>query len=260
MPVIHVNFSQRKIVSEPLNYRIDFQTGQSATATAAAKTQENYQPREPKEFSLETDESFLSLGEDVKQRLRNRFGDEQPRGGVSFKAPETAKGWIDTYGRGNFHNSKHQFKAADSGFWNRPQPFPSEVYNMIKILKRSNHLNVGLKSDPFMWLDHKYQITKGLLIAATRHGVTLTLHTMSDLCAHSDYISLLKGHNVVINMGCGDEREERFDSPGAPSIKRRMNAFEALKAAGVNVTTVTGQDHMKLVESTLNPIQKGQTL
>ncbi len=183
--------------------------------------------------------------------IQNRFGDTPPHGGVVYNGAVTAKGF-DTYGRGNVHNSIHQWRPktpAEKDAWNRPMPFPADLRKIDKGLRKltGKTVRVGLKSDAFMWMDRKYNVTLSTIKLATKHGVKLEFHTMSDLCAHDDYISELKagGHSVVMQVGfqhmlsdVESNSLERKISPGAPSIPRRLEAIEKLTKAGVSVRKV----------------------
>lgn len=180
-------------------------------------------------------------------RVRNRFGNQQPRGGVVYKSPVQGN-WIDTYGRGCVHNSIHQYRPKSREYWNRPMPFPSDLDAIERKLKRSRGetLQVGLKSDPFMWMDRKYGFTQIVLELANEYGVKLRFHTMSDLCCTDEYLNLLAqgGHSIVMHMGyegaefAMNEHIERLVSPGAPSLKRRDQAVQQLAERGVETEVV----------------------
>jgi hypothetical protein len=167
------------------------------------------------------------------------------------------KGLLDTYGRGNVHNSIHQYKPTKGGQFNNPVPFPADLYQIYKKIKASKGqtLTLGHKSDPFQWLDCKYKNTLKTLKLAKRYGVKLKINTISDLVAHDDYIELLKdvASEVVINIGFineglqGDEIE-RLASPGAPSIARRVKAMGKLALNGIKVI-ITKTDCTKLNET-----------
>ncbi len=174
--------------------------------------------------------------------LRARYGDKPPRGGVIYKSP-TVDDKLDSYGRGCVHNSVFQYMPDSKEYWNRPMPFPSDLKKVFKFLHKNKGktIQLGYKSDPFMWMDCKYGITKKIIKYATRCKVKLEMHTMSDLCAHDDYMKLIKhgGHSVILNMSMWNSNEyvERLLSPGAPSLKRRQQVFEKLLGAGIPVTT-----------------------
>lgn len=173
--------------------------------------------------------------------IESRYEGCMPKQGCVYK--QSLKTAIfDTYGYGCVHNSIHQYRGGQ--YWNKPFPMPADLPKIEVYLKRfkGKFLRLGSKSDPFMWIDQKYQITKSVLEIANENDVQLIIHTMSDLCAHDDYAILLKrgGHSIVMQMGFEDlrlrtEPIERAVSPGAPSLKRRQLAVEKLAKHGVDV-------------------------
>ena len=184
----------------------------------------------------------VELVEVYTSRVQARF-DRPIRGGAIFKGCINRElQAIDSYGRGNFHNSVHQYKGP-KGWWNSPMPFGADLVAIERYLKSMSGETVrfGLKSDPFMWLDCKFNFTKKVLQLATRYGVRLAIHTMSDLCGHDDYLELIEegGHTVRMQLGVGEGLDllERRLSPGAPSVKRRLTAVYRLRDAGVSVAT-----------------------
>lgn len=176
-----------------------------------------------------------------------RYGDNPPPQAPIFE--QSFRGNIfDTYGHGNVHNSIHQWKGGK--YWNRPIPFPADLRKIESYLKKNSGkvLRLGQKSDPFMWMDHTYSVTKFTLELALKYDVQLSIQTMSDLCAHDDYLDLIKqgNHQVVIHFGfeeIQDEQAERVLSPGAPSLKRRFSAFQKLKDAGVDCIQMYSSVH-----------------
>lgn len=189
----------------------------------------------------------LSFMEGLRQKLDARFGDDKPSTGVIYNKPFSMKNnirHVDAYGWGNAHNSRWQYRPT--GFkarknWNRPMPFPSDTDLIDSEFKKhyGKRFVLGHKSDAFMWMDSKYGITMRILESARAHYIGLTIETMSDLIARDDYISkLLELTNVVVVMNMGSnatEEQERLDSPGAPSLKRRIQAIEKLKSHGIRV-------------------------
>ncbi len=184
----------------------------------------------------------LSFMEDLKQKLEARFGDNQPLTGVIYNKPFSMKNnirHVDAYGYGNVHNSKWQFRSRKN--WSHPMPFPSNTDLIDSEFKKhyGKRFVLGHKSDAFMWMDSKYGITMRILESARKNYISLSIETMSDLIASDDYIEkLLELTNlvVVINMGSNEsEEQERLDSPGAPSLKRRLLAAEKLKSNGITV-------------------------
>src|SRR5438128_505809 len=126
-------------------------------------------------------------------RLYERFGDQQPRGGVVYKgtmklleAQDCAQCFhrfeIDTYGRGCVHNCAYCYAKSYLSirrYWNEPIPFPMDIAAIRKIfatvfetskhskfrhiLERRVPLRLGSMSDAFMWIDKKYRVTLELL-------------------------------------------------------------------------------------------------
>lgn len=235
--VINVDFKRRMIISGP-----SFETRESTARDL---------------FNQDPPQDMFSHFDHMIQCIEARFGDELPSHGPIYK--QTFKGPIfDTYGHGCAHNSIHQYRPKKNEPWNRPIPFPADLRAIETYLKKNKNrvLRLGKKSDPFMWLDGKYSVTKSTLELANKYNVSLVIHTMSDLCACPDYLELIKagGHSIVMQMGFGEligvkspegfsgysgtdalERIERMVSPGAASILRRKHAIEKLKEAGVEV-------------------------
>lgn len=217
--VINVDFKRRTVISGPAIESVERET-------------------EPKDMFEEFDHTI--------ECMEARFGENQPEGGVISPIPKTGM-IFDTYGRGNAHDSIHQYRPGPNVKWNRPMPFPVDLREIDKFLKaRSGKVvKLGSKSDPFMWMDHKYEITKNTLRLANQYGVQLFIETMSDLCAHDDYLELLKAGKHTISMHLGFEEYfeseraypsksvERQVSPGAPSVQRRLKALAKLRDSGV---------------------------
>lgn len=118
-----------------------------------------------------------------------------------------------------------------------PQPIPQQVENLQGVLGRE--VPQG-GSDPFQWIDTKYQVTKKLL--EKNIDKPLVINTRSDLIAHDDYMNLLNPSKHKINihlLGDGDvDGLARVMEPGAPSIRRRLSAAQKLSEAGFDVTLV----------------------
>ena len=117
------------------------------------------------------------------------------------------------------------------GLYNRPMPFPCNWNEIERVLKkyRGKSLNLGLKSDPFMWMDSKHGHTKRVLLLAKTYDVKFVIHTMSDLIAHDDYLSLVKGHTVVMNLGSGIEEQESQASKHSLLVLSRIGVKSKVK-------------------------------
>jgi len=181
--------------------------------------------------------------------LRARFGDNQPRGGVIYKSPGALEGSnliLDTYGRGDVANAATTVDGTPtailkrSGLWNAPMPFPASYSEIDCLLefREVKSVTLGAKSDPFMWMDKKYEVTRYTLMRIKERGLKLTIRTRSDLIAHDDYTQAMDPANTTVIMLVNNpfnEEISRAEEPGAPSIKRRMQAVEKLRERGIKV-------------------------
>lgn len=175
--------------------------------------------------------------------LQARFGENLPKHIVEPYVPNFKDFMFDTYGHGNVHSSKHQYQPTkkERETWNKPGPILSDLRSIDKFfssLEPGSFAVLGLKSDPFQWLDQKYKSTRNTLKLANKYKIKLQLNTMSDLCAHDEYIQLIKAGDHTVNMNMGieglTEEQERVLSPGAPSLKRRQIAIDKLRDSGVD--------------------------
>jgi len=101
----------------------------------------------------------------------------------------------------------------------------------------------GEGPDPLHWIDAKYRHTLNLL--EQHKDLPLHIHTRSDLIANDDYIDKLnpKKHQVNIHVAFPENKwdhssDENVMEPGQPSTKRRLAAYEKLKAAGIPVKII----------------------
>jgi hypothetical protein len=101
-------------------------------------------------------------------------------------------------------------------------------------------------NDPLMWMDRKYGVTKKLLEDA--FDTPMVIKTRSDLVAVDEYLEKLNPskHTVEMHAMTPNEHVGRIIEPGAPSFKRRIEAIQRLKEAGVPV---------KLKMDVLQPIE-----
>jgi DNA repair photolyase len=199
-------------------------------------------------------------------KLHEKFGDEQPRGGVVFKTSFKLANHhatctkchysfeLDTYGRGCIHNctycyAKDQLTAY--GYWNRPHPFPVDLSDIRKImaevfesdrpskwrsvLEQRVPLRIGSMSDSFMWMEKKYGVSKELLKILKFYKYPYVVFTRSDLIATDDYLKAIDAAIGAVQFSISGNSEEltRKMEPGAPSIERRLSALKKLASAGV---------------------------
>jgi DNA repair photolyase len=198
-------------------------------------------------------------------KLHERFGDKQPRGGVTFKTALKLINHnssctkchyaleLDTYGRGCVHNCTYCY-AKDQltmyGYWNQPMPFPMDLAEIRKIfyvvfetdkpskwrdvLGRRVPIRIGCMSDSFMMIDMKYKVTLEMLKILKFYEYPYIIATRSDLAAHDDYINAMDPSLASVQYSITGTNEEivRILEPGAPSLKRRFAALKKLAEAG----------------------------
>ncbi|MGE3759559.1 MAG: radical SAM protein [Pseudobdellovibrionaceae bacterium] len=201
----------------------------------------------------------------IYDRLYEKFGDEQPRGGVVFKTAVKLVNHhssctkchyafeIDTYGRGCIHNCSYCY-AMESltahGYWNRPHPFPLDMSEVRKIfhqvfetdkpskwrdiMAQKVPLRIGSMSDSFMKMDTKYGVTKELLKILSFYDYPHIIFTRSDLVADDSYMKLLRKDlcSVQFSISGNNEKLTKAIEPGAPSVTARFKALKKLNEAG----------------------------
>jgi DNA repair photolyase len=201
----------------------------------------------------------------IYDEIYNRFGEKQPRGGVTFKTNLKIANHhstcskchyafeIDSYGRGCVHNCVFCYakdQLSTHGFWNRPMPFPVDLSEVRKIfftvfetnkpskwreiLENRVPLRLGSMSDSFMWMDKKYKITQELLKILDFYNYPHIIFTRSDLVADDEYLKILNRDLVSIQFSIsgGNEYLTRLIEPGAPSVSKRLKALCKLADEG----------------------------
>lgn len=205
----------------------------------------------------------------VYDKLYEKFGENQPRGGVLFKTNLKVANYhhscskchytfeIDTYGRGCVHNCVYCY-AKDQltlkGYWNRPHPMPLDLSEVRKIfytvfetnkkskwreiLEQRIPLRIGSMSDSFMLMDRKYKVTHELLKILKFYQYPYVIFTRSDLVAHDEYIDVIDPRIAAVQFSISGNNEEltKMIEPGAPSIKRRFKAIKKLNESGIYST------------------------
>jgi hypothetical protein len=200
----------------------------------------------------------------IYDRLYERFGSAQPRGGVVYKgtmklleAENCQKCFyrfeIDTYGRGCVHNCTYCYAKSYltvRKMWNEPMPFPIDIAEIRKIfatvfetdrrnkyrsiLEKRIPLRIGSMSDSFMWIDQKYKVTQELLKILKFYDYPYLVFTRSDLIAEDEYMALLDPNLASIQMSISSINESmtRLIEPGAASPSRRLKALQKLSENG----------------------------
>ena len=81
----------------------------------------------------------------------------------------------------------------------------------------------------------------------------IKIHTRSDLIGHDDYVSRLNPKDeIFIHIPSSNEAIVRALEPGAPSLRRRLDAFDKLRDGGFNVKLV--HDKIPLTEKIKNKL------
>jgi DNA repair photolyase len=205
----------------------------------------------------------------VYDRLQARFASSPPRGGVLFKTTFKLVNHhstcskchyafeVDTYGRGCVQNCVYCYakeKLERHGYWNRPIPFPIDLSEIRKVffevfetdkpnkwrsvLEKRIPLRIGSMSEPFMWMDLKYGVTKEFLRILNFYRYPNIIFTRSDLAANDEYISLLDSEISCIQFSISGNNDALTTllEPGAPSVKRRLKAIKRLTDSGIWTT------------------------
>jgi DNA repair photolyase len=200
----------------------------------------------------------------IYDRLYERFGDQQPRGGVVYKgtlklleAQDCAQCFhrfeLDTYGRGCVHNCAYCYAKSYLSirrYWNAPMPFPIDIAAIRKIfatvfetskpskcraiLERRVPLRLGSMSDAFMWMDKTYRVTLELLKILRFYRYPYLIFTRSDLVADEEYLRAMDPHLASIQMSLSSLNREltRQLEPGAPAPSKRLQALQTLAEHG----------------------------
>jgi DNA repair photolyase len=197
-------------------------------------------------------------------RLYERFGPNQPRGGVVYKGTMKLleaqdcthcfyRFEIDTYGRGCVHNCAYCYAKSYLSirrYWNEPIPFPIDIAEIRKIfatvfetsrkskfrkiLEKRIPLRIGSMSDAFMWSDKKYRVTLELLKVLRFYHYPYIIFTRSDLVADDAYMREMQPQLASIQMSISSLNETltRQIEPGAPTPSRRLQALQTLSEHG----------------------------
>src|SRR5262245_19297328 len=200
----------------------------------------------------------------IYDRLYERFGSQQPRGGVVYKgtmklleAQDCAQCFhrfeLDTYGRGCVHNCAcchAKSYLSIRRYWNEPIPFPIDIAAIRKIfatvfetskpskfrsiLERRVPLRLGSMSDAFMWMDKKYRVTHELLKILRFYRYPYLIFTRSDLVADEEYLRAMDPHLTSVQMSLSSINREltRQLEPGAPAPSKRLQALQTLAEHG----------------------------
>jgi hypothetical protein len=218
---------------------------------------------------------------EVQAMLVARFGSDIPARGVLHTTPCTLKDgalFIDTYGRGCTHNSDlnpYRKSLKRAGLWNSPMPFPADLNVVFEYLNNGDYdrIVIGHKSEPFPWMDSKYEISKTIMrLVSQLSTCPVQINTSSDLVGRDDYRDVLRPiqGRLTINMRTEYSRTTftkfqimkslgrdvgptlanidqiiRCIEPGAPSLKRRQDACTRLTDHGFRIKHVSLKHYPK---------------
>lgn len=218
---------------------------------------------------------------EVQAMLVARFGSDVPARGVLHTTPCTLKDgalFIDTYGLGCIHDSElnpYRKSLKRAGLWNSPTPFPADLNVVFEYLNNGDYdrIIIGHKSEPFPWMDSKYEIAKTIMrLVSQLSTCPVQINTSSDLVGRDDYIDLFKPirGRLTINMRTEFTRTTftksqilkslgrdywpslknidqimRVIEPGAPSLLRRDKACTRLIDSGFKVKHVSLKHYAK---------------
>ena len=206
---------------------------------------------------------------DIYRDLELRFGEEQPRGGITFNtnfklvnSHTTCQQCLyafelDTYGRGCVHDCVYCYakeQLTGHGYWNRPFPMPIDVtalwnifYTVFEtdkpnkwrsVLERRVPIRIGSMSDSFMLLDKKYKVTQEVLKLLNYYKYPFVVFTRSDLISQDEYLNLLDPNlcSVQMSIASTNDKMNKLIEPGAPNSKRRLASLKKLSNAGIWTT------------------------
>ncbi len=199
------------------------------------------------------------------KELEQRFGLEQPRGGIIFGTPFKLVNFhsscqqclyafeVDTYGRGCTHDCVYCYakeQLTKHGYWNRPFPMPVDVtdlwqtfYDVFEtdkpskwrsVMEKRIPIRIGSMSDSFMAMDRKYKVTQEFLKILDHYQYPYIIFTRSDLVSKSPYLDLLNPDLCSIQMSIASTNDElnKLLEPGTPSAKKRLEALKVLTKNG----------------------------
>jgi hypothetical protein len=133
-------------------------------------------------------------------------------------------------------------------------PFPVPNYKSNATILGRGILD-GKEADSFMHMDKKYQVTFKKLYKIK------VIYTRSDLVAHDDYI---KHYNKNISINIIYSEIEKTDDAytdfgnwsGCPSYKRRVKAYEKLKALGFKVKMLSEEQFKRKIKLSVDTLQQ----
>lgn len=100
--------------------------------------------------------------------------------------------------------------------------------------KRIGRIWISGVCDPYQPLERKYKLTKKCLDILVENGWPFTVQTKSDLVLRDiDMLKRSKDAEVGFTITTADEKIRRIFEPGAPLIKKRIEALSNLHSEGI---------------------------
>lgn len=143
---------------------------------------------------------------------------------------------------------------------NVPQLVPREIQRLSPGL-----LVIGVATDPYQPVEAAFRVTRGVLEAlagagAREKGFEIRVLTKSPLVLRDTELLRELGAEVGLTVTTESEEIRRIFEPGAPSIRARVDALRALKAAGVRTYAFVGpllpMDPERLVAMLLGAVDR----
>lgn len=100
--------------------------------------------------------------------------------------------------------------------------------------KRVGRIWISGVCDPYQPLERKYKLTKKCLDILVENGWPFTVQTKSDLVLRDiDMLKRSKDAEVGFTITTADEKIRRIFEPGAPLLKKRIEALSNLHSEGI---------------------------
>jgi DNA repair photolyase len=112
---------------------------------------------------------------------------------------------------------------------NAPEVLAKEIMK-----KRVGRVWVSGVCDPYQTVEKKYKLTRMCLEILVARNWPVTIQTKSSLVLRDiEILEKSKDTEVGFSITTADERMRKIFEPGAPPIKERINALEALHSRGI---------------------------
>ncbi|MBM4401840.1 MAG: radical SAM protein [Candidatus Cloacimonetes bacterium] len=100
---------------------------------------------------------------------------------------------------------------------------------------------IGTVTDPYQPLEEKYQLTRDILKVLINYKNPVSILTKSDLVLRDiDLLKQFQNLDVGFSITTLDEKWKKLTEPNSPSVKKRFQAMEKLKSAGISLFVMMG--------------------